>query len=85
MAAKLDDFWLQMRVVNMQVPASDKLIEQGTSKALTSSAPTLSDALANYCTLKGMNKSKLFFVVAQRNIGYVTDSIKRIIYCRPFD
>ena len=70
-AAKLDDFWLQMRVVNMQVPASDKLIEQGTSKALTSSAPTLSDALANYCTLKGVNKNELFFVVANRNVGYV--------------
>ena len=71
MAAKLDDFWLQMRVANMNVPASDKLIEQGTSKALTSSAPTLSDALANYCTLKGVNKNELFFLVANRNVGYV--------------
>ena len=73
MAAKLDDFWLQMRVANMNVPASDKLVEQGTSKALISSAPTLSNALDKYCTLKGNNKSELFFVVSKRNISYVIE------------
>ena len=26
MAAKLDDFWLQMRIANMNVPASDNTI-----------------------------------------------------------
>ena len=81
MAAKLDDFWLQMRVANMNVPASDKLVEQGTSKALISSAPTLSNALDKYCTLKGNNKSELFFVVSKRNVGYVIECLGN----RPLD
>ena len=74
-AAKLDDFWLQMRVANMSVPASDKLNKQQPAKSLTSYAPALSDALENYCTLKGINKSKLFFLVAKRNIGYVIECL----------
>ena len=28
MAAKLDDFWLQMRLSSLDVPASDRLIKQ---------------------------------------------------------
>ena len=35
----------------------------------------LSDALENYCTLKGINKGRLFFVVAKRNIGYVIECL----------
>lgn len=81
MAAKLDDFWLQMRVTNMNVPASDKLIEQGTSKSSISYAPTLSDALDKYCNLKGNNKSELFFVVSKRNVGYVIECLGN----RPLD
>ena len=80
-AAKLDDFWLQMRVANMDVPASDKLNKQQPAKSLTSYAPTLSDALNNYCTLKGNNKSELFFVVSERNVGYVIECLGN----RPLD
>ena len=60
MAAKLDDFWLQMRVANMDVPASDKLTKQQPKEAFTSSAAKLSDALTKYCALKGADKGKLF-------------------------
>ena len=41
MAAKLDDFWLKMRVATMDVPASDKLTMQQPIEAFTSSAPNL--------------------------------------------
>jgi len=75
MAAKLDDFWLQMRVANMDVPASDKLTKQQPKEAFTSSAPKLSDALTKYCALKGANKGKLFFTVAERNVGYVIECL----------
>ena len=75
MAAKLDDFWLQMRVANMDVPASDKLTKQQPKEAFTSSAPKLSDALTMYCALKGADKSKLFFTVADRNVGYVAECL----------
>ena len=73
MAAKLDDFWLQMRVANMDVPASDKLTKQQPKEAFTSSAPKMSDALVKYCALKGADKGKLFFTVADRNVGYVIE------------
>ena len=74
-AAKLDDFWLQMRMAEMKVPASSKLTNKHPQNTSLSSAPKLSDALENYCTLKGINKGRLFFVAAKRNIGYVTECL----------
>jgi len=75
MAAKLDDFWLQMRLSQLDVPASDRLVKQQPINTFISSAPKLSDALSNYCALKGADKGKLFFTVADRNIGYVIDCL----------
>ena len=75
MAAKLDDFWLQMRVANMDVPASDKLTKQQPKEAFTSCAPKLSDALQRYFKLKGIDKPKLFFTASERNVGYVIDCL----------
>jgi len=71
MAAKLDDFWLQMRLSHLDVPASDRLVKQQPTSTFKSSAPKLSDALIKYCALKGSDKGKLFFTVADRNVGYV--------------
>jgi integrase len=73
MAAKLDDFWLQMRLSHLNVPASDRLVKQQSIQTFTSSAPKLSDALTKYCALKGADKGKLFFTVAERNVGYVIE------------
>ena len=56
MAGKLDDFWLQLRVANMDIPAVDKLTTQQPLKVVKSYAPTLSDALERYCRLKGGNR-----------------------------
>ena len=42
MAGKLDDFWLQLRVANMDIPAADKLTTQQPSKPSKSYAPKLS-------------------------------------------
>ena len=75
LAAKLDDFWLQMRLSHLDVPASDRLIKQQPIQTFTSSAPKLSDALTKYCALKGADKGKLFFTVAERNLGYVTECL----------
>ena len=75
MAAKLDDFWLQMRLSHLDVPASDRLVKQQPKEAFTSSAPKLSDALTKYCALKGADKGKLFFTVAERNVGYVIECL----------
>ncbi|MFZ8874297.1 MAG: DUF6538 domain-containing protein, partial [Paracoccaceae bacterium] len=75
MAAKLDDFWLQMRLSYLDVPASERLVKQQPVRSFTSCAPKLSDALTKYCALKGADKGKLFFTVAERNVGYVIECL----------
>jgi len=75
MAAKLDDFWLQMRLSHLDVPASDRLVKQQPVSSFTPSAPKLSDALIKYCALKGADKGKSFFTVADRNVGYVIECL----------
>ena len=51
-ANKLDNFWLQIRIGEMDVPASSLLIRKRPAEAFTSCAPKLSDALETYCRLK---------------------------------
>jgi len=75
MAWRLDDFWLQLRVANMDIPAVDKLNAHQPLKVVKSYAPTLSDALERYCRLKGGNRSELFFTAAHRNVGYVIERL----------
>ena len=75
MAGKLDDFWLQLRVANMDIPAIDKLKAHQSVKVVKSYAPALSDALERYCRLKGGNRSELFFTAAHRNVGYVIERL----------
>ena len=69
-AGKLDDFWLQMRVANMDVPAASLLVKKAVLQSTASHAPTLSEALQKYCTLKGMGKSKLFKASSERAVNY---------------
>ena len=76
MAGKLDDFWLQLRVADMDIPAVDKLKAHQPEKVVKSYAPTLSDALERYCRLKGGNRSELFFTAAHRNVGYVIERLR---------
>ena len=73
MASRLDDYWLQMRLTKMDVPAAHLMVKGRTKEAFTSSATTLSDALAKYCHLKGQGKPKHFFRAAEKNTGYVID------------
>ena len=44
-ASKLDDFWLQMRLADMDVPAAHLLVQGKPKDAFTSYASSLSDAL----------------------------------------
>ena len=81
LASKLDDFWLQMRISHMEVPAAELLITGQPIETFTSCAAKLSDALEKYCRLKGINRSKQFFLSANRNIGYVIQHLGN----RPID
>lgn len=69
-AAKLDGFWLQMRVANMDLPASAKLTKQQPKETFSLCAPNLSDDLQQYFKLKGIDKLKLFFTASKRNVDY---------------
>ena len=70
-ASKLDDFWLQIRIADIDIPASHLLVKGKPKDAFTSFALPLSDALATYCSLKGVDRTALFFTAAKRNVGYV--------------
>ena len=70
-ASKLDDFWLQMRISDMGVPASNLLVKNQPKEAFTLCAPKLSDALEKYCRLKGADRAEQFFKAAKRNVRYV--------------
>ena len=66
---RLDDYWLGLRLQNMDIPAiqlvktDDKIAEDTT--------PLLSDALDLYFRLKAVGKDKVFVRTANRNVGYV--------------
>ena len=75
LASKLDNFWLQMRVSQMDVPAAELLIAGGPTGTFTSFAPKLSDALDTYCRLKGKGRHKQFFSTAKRNVGSVIEKL----------
>ena len=61
LASKLDDFWLKMRISDIDTPASHLLVKGQIKEVFKSSAPTLSDSLATYCSLKGQDRAKMFF------------------------
>ena len=67
----MDDFWLQIRIADMDIPASHLLVKDKPKDAFTLYASSLSDALATYCSLKGVDRTALFFTAAKRNVGYV--------------
>ena len=48
LASKLDNFWLHMRIANMDVPAANLLVKGQPKESFTSYASSLSDALATY-------------------------------------
>ena len=74
-ASKLDIFWLQIRIADMDVPASHLLVKGKPKDAFISYASSLSDALATYCSLKWADRTALFFSAAKRNVGYVLEHL----------
>jgi len=66
---RLDDYWLGLRLQNMDIPAiqlvkADDVMAEDTT-------PLLSDALDLYLRLKAVGKDKVFVRTANRNVGYV--------------
>ena len=79
-AQRLEDYWLSLRLANIDVPALH-LLRERPQKLSQSSCMTLSEALELYLRLKGFNKGKVFRRGAERNIQSVVD----VLSDRPLD
>ena len=74
LSGKLDEYWLGLRLQQMEVPAAHLLI--GDDSLVTKSTlPTIDDALEVYLRTKGCNRSKLFFSHTTRTISYLKDCL----------
>ena len=74
LSAKLDDYWLGLRLKQIDVPASHLLVS-GATVNLESNLPTIDEALETYLRIKGRGKSDLFFSHTKRSIKYLTDCL----------
>ena len=70
--AKLEDYWLKLRIRDLDVPASHLLNE---SLSVTAGTPTIEDALNLYLDIKGVGRSELFFRAAKRNVRYLSTAL----------
>ena len=80
LSAKLDDYWLGLRLKQVDVPASHLLVS-GATVNFESNLPTIDDALETYLNIKGRDKSDLFFSHTRRSIKY----LKGCLGCRSLD
>ena len=68
-AQRLEDYWLGLRLQNMDIPAIQVV---RASDEANDATLCLSEACELYLRLKGVGKDKVFIRTAQRNTGYVT-------------
>ena len=79
-AQRLEDYWLSLRLANLDIPGLHLLRDKPLPTTSTSSQ-TLHDALKLYLRLKGVGKGKVFRRGAERNIQTVID----VLGDRPLD
>jgi len=70
--AKLEDYWLKLRIKDLDVPASLLLNE---SLSVTAGMPTIEDALNLYLDIKGVGRSESFLRAARRNVRYLVTAL----------
>ena len=80
LSAKLDDYWLGLRLKQVDVPASHLLVS-GATVNLESNLLTIEEALETYLAVKGRGKGELFFTHTTRSINY----LKSCLGCRSLD
>ena len=69
LSAKLDDYWLGLRLNRQDVPASHLLVK--AKEAKSSDLPNIEEALEIYFSVIGKGRQKLFFTTARRYVGYL--------------
>jgi integrase len=80
LSAKLDDYWLGLRLKQVDVPASHLLVS-GAIVNLESNLLSIDEALEAYLSIKGSGKADLFFSHTRRSIKYLKDCLG----CRSLD
>ena len=73
LSAKLEDYWLGIRLKETEIPAAHLLVINPKSAA--SELPTIEEALSYYLSSKGQRRGQLFFQHAQRNVDYLTQCL----------
>ena len=72
-SAKLEDYWLGLRLKKKDVPAAHLLLNGAAVNDL--GLLTIEDALELYLTVIGKGRQKQFFTTAKRYIGYLIECL----------
>ena len=70
--AKLEAYWLKLRMKDLDVPASHLLNE---SLSITVGMPSIEDAMQLYLDLKGKGRSETYTISAKRHIQYLIKAV----------
>lgn len=71
---KLDDYWLGLRLKQVDVPTSHLLLS-GATVNLKPNLSAIGEALETCPNIKGRGKSELFFSHTRRSINYLEDCL----------
>lgn len=74
LVAKLDEFWLKLRLNDIDIPG-DHLLLSSSSNASSEIFPTIQEAMDLYVKTKGRNRSQNFFEQTERAIRYMIKCI----------
>ena len=69
--SKLEEYWAHLRLTTINLPASHLLRNPTQSQRVISDTIKLSEAMEQYCRLKGAGKADTFFSSTSRNINEV--------------
>ena len=69
---------MQLRLSEIDAPASHLLLKVKPKEVFLLYKPKLSETLAKYCNLKGVDKTASFFTSTKRNIRYVTNHLSEL-------
>lgn len=72
-SAKLEQYWLGLRLQNIDVPAIHLVQSQAASN--DSKLPLISEARDLYFKVKGVGRPELFFNTASRNVKYLVECL----------
>lgn len=73
LASKLDDYWLGLRLKEIEVPCPHLII--GRARENSPALLNVSESLDLYLSIKGHGRQEMFFNTTRRNIGYLTDCL----------